>query len=360
MTITLNVHKTRRFHLVRFHRAVEGVADARYPDPDDRGYLGPEFGPIVSVLVGRTVTVRLMRLSIDPGAPLFVKSSDPATLAVHSPRGGAIRSGPHADIEITGVSGGHPKIAKLEVRFQSLTGPILHEMTVWVLTPLHVVLVPHVVTIAQAGVAGSGRAPTLNLASLMPRLHAIWVHYGITFRLNPAVNDAVSFAAAGIVGITEIAPLLGTNWIPGAINIYQVKQILDGGTLGFGFSRTSLATTTLRPRPPNPGLLLADNAATDPVAGAHALGHEIGHFFGLWHPENSPSQATNPAREDIWSRRHLMHNYANLTQAHNWKDNVGWGNLKPGEFVSIKHLPRLRTDAECTTARGVVGGSGPY
>ena len=177
--------------MVRFHRAIIGNPDVRYPDPDDRGYIGPEFGPIVGVLAGRTVTVRLKRLSIDRAAPLFVKTSDATAFTVHAPRGGRVPSGDFADIEITGVTGGNPKKAKLEVHYQSLTGPIIHEMSVWVFTPLNVALTPHMVTIGQAGApAGTAGVPSVaNLARIMPLVRAIWGHYGVTFTVNATVRN---------------------------------------------------------------------------------------------------------------------------------------------------------------------------
>ncbi|MEO7331730.1 MAG: hypothetical protein ABI193_24355 [Minicystis sp.] len=356
--INIKMHRTRRFHLVRFERAITGTVNAKYPDPDDRGYIGPEFGPMVGVLVGSTVTLRLKRLSIDNGAPLFVKSSDPAAFTVHSPRGGALRSREYNEIEITGVAGGNPRVAKLEVHYQSLTGPIIHELTVWVLTPLNVTLVQHKVTIAGAAAPGvpaaAGVPSTLNLGTIVPIVRAIWGHYGITFTLNAPVVDAVTFATAGIVQWAEEPTLLGTNWVPGAINVYTVHQIETGSTLGYGFSRSSFAGFGM----PNPAIVLADNSASDPVACAHALAHEIGHFFTLWHPENMQPPTE---REDTWCRRRLMHNYASLDPTANWKDNVGYGAGRAGDFVTIKHLSQQTTDGECTTARGTIGGAaGPY
>ncbi len=363
MSLRINVHRTRRFHMVRFHRAIIGNPDVRYPDPDDRGYIGPEFGPIVGVLAGRTVTVRLKRLSIDRAAPLFVKTSDATAFTVHAPRGGRVPSGDFADIEITGVTGGNPKKAKLEVHYQSLTGPIIHEMSVWVFTPLNVALTPHMVTIGQAGApAGTAGVPSVaNLARIMPLVRAIWGHYGVTFTVNATVNDNLSLATAGSVAWGELPTLLNSNWVPGSINVYLVSQITASSpgfiTLGYGFSRTSFAGFGM----PNPGIVLADGGGgivRDTMWWANDMAHEIGHFFTLWHPENL--QPPNH-REDTWSRRELMHNMNHMNGLGNWKDNVGYGHENRGCFVSMKDLSQLVTDNECTTARGTIGGAaGPY
>lgn len=360
-TIKVDIHKTRRFHLVRFRRAIaSGNPDVKYPDPDDRGYLGHEFGPIVGVLQGKTVTVRLERLNIDNSAPLFVTSSDVAAFTVRSPKGGKLGATQLIDIEITGATGGNPKIAKLRVHFQSATGPIIHEMTVWVFQPLNVAITPHLCTIAQTGVAGSGVTSVANLATIMPLVRAVWAHYGVTFTINATVNTTVTLAAAGSVSWAELGTLLGTNWVPGSINVYLVPQITSSGggtTLGYGISRVSAVTYSL----PNPGIVLADGGGgitRDAMWWANDMAHEVGHFFTLWHPENL--QPPNE-REDTWSRRMLMHNFNHMGTMGNWKDDVGYGNINRGCFVTMKNLSQLVTDNECTTARGTIASAaGPY
>ena len=86
MSLNIDVHRTRRFHMVRFQRAIVGNPHVKYPDPDDRGYLGPEFGPIVGVLAGRTVTE--------------MKWQSPARLRVTIPPDPIVKMGP-VDITIT-------------------------------------------------------------------------------------------------------------------------------------------------------------------------------------------------------------------------------------------------------------------
>lgn len=362
--IPVMVHHTRRFHLVRFHRATTGNPDEKCPDPDDRGYNSPEFGPVVGVLVGRTVKVRMTRLALDNAAPLFVKSSDEATFKVHAPATGRVPNGAFADIEITGVAGGNPKTANLEVHFNSLTGPIVHVLTVHVYTELKVSITPHLVTVAQAGApAGTaGITSVANVAAIMPLVRAVWVHYGVTFTVGSTINETLTLATAGEVGDAELATVLGTNWVPSSINVYLVPQFTPdptsgGVTLGYGFSRTSFSTFGM----PNPGILLADGGpgvTRTVMTWANDLAHEIGHFFTLWHPENKQDP---DERKDTWSRRSLMHNYNEMEVLGGWRDNVDYGVNLRGCFVSIKDLTHLTTDAECATARTAISGpSGPY
>ena len=131
--------------------------------------------------------------------------------------------------------------------------------------------------------------------------------------------------------------------------------------LAAAISRISAIVSAATFGMPNPGIILADTTAgatRDAMWWANDMAHEIGHFFTLWHPENL--QPPNE-REDTWSRRELMHNFNHMGTIGNWKDNVGYGNLNRGCFVSMKDLSQLVTDNECTTARGTIGGAaGPY
>jgi hypothetical protein len=384
MAIPLDVYKWRRVVMVRFKRAVTGDPVIDNPDMDDRGYTGADHGPIVGICQGDTVTVRLSRELIESSAKLYVKSTDTSVVTVASPALGKLPDRRDMDFQLQGVAGGNPKSAKIQVLYGSNVGRVIHELSVWVFTLITVRITPHMTTIGQTGAAGGGIGTIADLNAIMDLVRAIWRPCGVAFTVGAVRNEAVSFAAAGVVSDaawdnthqaqnTELNTLLSTNSIPNTINVYFVNQIGTGNTLGYGFSRSSSATFMLN----NPGIILADQTARGGRSGvmhwANDLGHEIGHFFGLWHPEQL--QPPNE-REDTWSRRMLMHNF-NLMRRHNpWPavdgdghsyahrpllDDVGYDDIRRGCFVTMKHFAQLTTDGECPTARATItSAAGPY
>jgi hypothetical protein len=365
MTIVLDVFKTRRLHFVRFERATTGNPQAGFPDPDDRGHL-VQFGPVVGVLQGRQVTVRLRRVTLETATPLFLKSSDTGAFTVDDPADGNVPASATHDFKITGVTGGNPRTARLEVRHRDASGPILASMEVRVFQPAPVTITPHMVTIAQTGAAGPGVGSAVTVSTIMDLVKAIWIHHGVTINVGATVNDNLTFAQAGTVAWgAELNTLLGTNWVPATINAYFVNRInmnnpAQNGVLGLGFSRTSFSTFGL----PNPGIVLGDtnmsgaSRVADLMWLANDLAHEVGHFFTLWHPENQQGAAT---RRDTWSRRMLMHNFNLMGSLGGHRDDTGYGNLRRGCFVTMKDLPQLVTDGESGTARGTITSpAGPY
>ncbi|MEW5979680.1 MAG: hypothetical protein AB1898_28105 [Acidobacteriota bacterium] len=377
MAVPLEVYKTQRLMLVRFERAVTGEPDPECPDPDDRGFTTPFGGPLVGVTQGKTVKIRLRRLKIESTAPLFVTSSDTTSLTIAEPGNGQLPSTDQTDIKITGVNGGtDKKEAKVQVRFGSDTGVILHELTVWVWRELDVDVTPHRITINASGTAGT--TPTADINAIMRKVGDIWGHYGIRFSVQPVINRTVTFATANIASDSpfpgEIATLLNTDWVPNTINAYFIRQIGTQSTLGYGFSRSSFASFSL----PNPGIILADRTGTGTTRSyvmfwANDLAHEIGHFFTLPHVEN---QQIPNEREDTWSRRTLMHNFNEMRSRNPWPSNsssgtpfrfrprfndAGYGTGRRGCFVTLKNLAQLARDGEATTARSVITSpSGPY
>ncbi|WP_394838684.1 hypothetical protein LVJ94_17475 [Pendulispora rubella] len=362
MGIPLSVYGERRVVLLRWRRARHGDPHLNYPDVDNRATRAPELAPVVGIQAGEEAVVRLERRAIDPNAELHVVSSDKGKVDVVLPADGKVPSGPHADIRLSGVSGGNPNEVKLEVRFGSATGPIVSILIVRCFSRRRVVMTPHLVTIAGPTGAG-GIASTANVAAIMSHVRAIWRHCGVDFTINATVNDTLNFASPGVVSDTpfpgEVATLLSTNWVPNSINAYFVQRIGAGGTLGYGFSRPSSVTFAL----PNPGIILADRAGPavhDTAWAGNDLAHEAGHFFQLWHPNN---QQPPTEREDTWSRRMLMHNFNTQPIMSNWKDDNGYGAIggsaRRGALVTHKDIPAIATDRECTTARNAIV-AGPY
>lgn len=370
VAITKSIYKWQRVVMVRFSRCPNprdprvnsGLPRADAPDVDDRGFTGTDHTSIVGITQGNSSTIRLVREEIEESAQLFVTSSDTNVVTILNPANGSLPNETCTAIKLHGLNGGNPRTAKIEVRFGNISGPIIHELGVWVFRPLRIRVTPHLVTIEQAG---GGVAPIVsgaNINEIMKMARAIWLPAGVTLNVGAIENDNVTFATAGIVSDNpfpnEINTILSTNWVPNTINIYFVHRIGASETLGYGLSRTTATTWGLA----NPGILIADTTASgfirDTLSWANTIAHEIGHFFRLSHVENQ--NADNP-RDDTWSRRMLMYPLNMLTQMNNWKDQVGYGNLRRGCLITMKNLTQLATDGECNTARSTISSAaGPY
>lgn len=370
MAITKSIYKWQRVVMVRFSRCPNprdprvnsGLPRADAPEIDDRGYTGTDHSSIVGITQGNSITVRLVREDIEKRAQLFVKSSDTNVVTIVNPANGSLPSETHMAIQLHGLNGGNPRTAKIEVRFGSISGPIIHELVVWVFRPLRIRVTPHLVTIGQAGAGVAPIASGANINQIMIMARAIWLPAGVTLNVGTIENDNVTFTTAGIVSDDpfphEVNTMLSTNWVPNTVNIYFVHRIGTNETLGYGISRRRATDWGLA----NPGIIIADTTAggfvRDILSWANTIAHEIGHFFALSHVENQ--NADNP-RDDTWSRRMLMYPLNMLTQMNNWKDQVGYGNLRRGCLITMKNLAQLTTDGECTTARRTItSAAGPY
>ena len=360
MALQKSIYKYQRLMLVRFVRAISGNPDPANPDIDDRGYTGTDHGPIVGVLEGQDIAVRLLRQNIETTARLFVTSSDINVVTIADPVGGLLPNDPNMLIALHGVAGENPRTAKVQVRYDSATGTILHELSVWVFSPLELDITPHLVTIAKSGGGTAPIGSIANASAIMNLVSAIWAPMGITFSVGAVQNENVTFANAGEVAWGEINTLLTTNHIPNTINVYFVHQIHSTGsmvTLGYGFSRSKIASYSFT----NPGIILADGGTgftRTLYMWGNDLAHEIGHFLRLEHTERRHSD--NP-RLDTWSRRMLMYPLGPMGTLGNWKDNVGYGNHNRGCLITMKDLSQLITDGECTISRTTVtSSSGPY
>lgn len=382
-----DVFHTKRLVLTRFVRAIDsGNPDPDKPDIDSRGWGDSDHASIVGCMEGETITVRLERLKIDGSATLFATSSDTSVITIDDPSGGLLPNG-NSEIQITGVKGGNPKKARVEIRFETSTGPIIHELLVHVYKKLTVDITPHFITIDDATTAGS--APTADLDAIMALVRAIWKPAGVDFNVGARRTKTVTFGTADIASDNpfpgEIGTLLGTKWPDGSdnrvddtINVYFIVQIGTGNTLGYGFSRASAKQFGM----PNPGIILGDRTAGS-VRGAvehwaNDLAHEVGHFFQLWHVD----EKQNPdEREDSFSNRNLMHVFNGMPNKTTWPlinrparvapeqarfDDYGYGLLPDGFAcrgcqVTIKELKNRKNDGQTKIARKTINSSkGPY
>jgi hypothetical protein len=378
MAFGQQVFKIQRMVPLQARRAVDGEPDDMHPDVDDRGFVGPEFGPVVSITKGKTVTLRLTRKKLDISAPIEAISTDTNIFTVADPANGKLPNAADMDIQITGVDGGGDrKQAKLQVKFGEF---VLFELTVIVFKELELDVTPHVITINGGGATGT--APVANVGQIMAKVQAVWGHYGIKVTAQPTQSRSINLSRVNSVnsnpfdGTGEVSRLLAVDHVPRTINAYFVREIQDdtsaGITLGLGISRRTATENHMS----NPGIILADGgpgfARNYVMFWANDLAHEIGHFFTLEHVENA--QIPNE-REDSWSRRMLMQNFNELRSPDPFPsgaeklrprfEEAGYGmgqrRGRRGCMVTLKHLPQLKFDAEAFTARTVINSAaGPF
>ncbi len=385
MSLSLPAFPTRRLVLVRFTRgapAGDPLLDA--PDIDERGYLAPFQGPVVSVAAGRTVKVGLQRFFLETRTALFAESSDPAIMRLANPVTGALPPDLQTTISFTGVDGGSDsRTAALRIRIGSITGPIIHQLNVVVFRPVSVRVTPHLVTVSSSSRAGT--LPVVDIPAVMQKVGDIWTPAGVTFTVQPTRRKTFVFKRADIVENAptpgEMATLCATrmpdgtpNWIPNTINVFFIVEFGEKSLFGLGFSRAAFKSFGM----PNPAIILADRSGTISRTGAiqfaQTLAHEFGHFFTLNHAGGG--QIPNE-REDTWSRRMLMHPFSPtirakdpfpindgdgkpFTQRPRFND-IGYGNLASGCLLTLKDLPQFTGDGECFTARAAITSpQGPF
>jgi hypothetical protein len=384
--IPLPVFPTRRLVLVRFTRgAPAGEPQGNAPDIDERGYLPPFQGPVASVTAGSTVQVGLQRFLLESSTPLFVESSDPGVVKVADPASGALPADQAMVIRFTGVDAGtDQRAARLRIRMGTITGPIIHELNVFVFRPLSVRVTPHLVTINSSSAAGV--APRVDIGAVMRRVADIWAPAGVTFSVQPTRPKSFTFTTVNIVGdsttprnelpvlFADRMPDRSPNFVPNTINVYFVVQV-GVKFLGLGFSRAAFRLFGM----PNPAIVLGERSGavvqTEVIKFAQTLAHEFGHFFTLDHVAGA--QIPNE-REDTWSRRMLMHPFSPNLRGVNSPgflplpdgtpfksrprfDDVGYGLLASGCLITLKDVPQVVGDAEIFTARAAISSpAGPF
>lgn len=381
-SLEIPLHYTRRVVLVRFERAVESAdPDPLYPDIDQRGERDDEHGGMFGVMVGRTVEVKVIRVHIGPRGPrLFAVSSRPTVLRVEGT--GELAAEWRTNVRVTGVaSAADSEDAQLEIHIGAADGPIVAFLTARVYLERNVDITPHRVQFTHQpphhAPLQTGNVPVANIAQIMDKVRAIWIHYGVTF--DVAAEGALEqVRVANVARVSddpypgELSRVLRSNWVANTINVYFVDRIGRANTLGYGFSPTVFHGEGL----PHPGILLADQtstARTGVMHWANDLAHEIGHFFRLWHvgKKQPPHEI-----QTSWARRQLMHNHNQLRSTGWWpardgdgnryqyrplQDDVGYGDLARGCLVTMKSLPHVQSDDQAATVRTTLTSPhGPY
>jgi len=381
MSIKLQVYKEMRLVPVRFERAKTGAPDEAFPDIDDRGhnFKVPAMGiaeskeirgPVIGLRKSQKIKIKLVREQIDHSAPLFITSSDDAVIKVTKPAAGKkLATGKSTIIELEGgdFAEANPKSAKIEVRYESKTGPIIYELTAYVFSPLPVFLQPHIVTINNNAGTG-GVKPAINVNNVMTQVKALWAAAGVKFVVQPIKEWSVNLPTANKMMWGDINTVLAKMWQANTVNIYVVREIDDA--LGLGISKAAHTGFGINKPCVFAGEKSGATIRADTYWWANDVAHELGHFFTLWHPTDDTTPSTNWSqwgREDTWSMRFLMHNY-NATFRENppgdpadWPafNDFGYGLESPGKAFRAGLIPlkNVRTgasagrDGQCSEAR---------
>lgn len=379
MAVKLQVYKEMRLVPVRFERAKTGAPDEEFPDIDDRGhnFKVPAMGiaeskeirgPVIGLRKSQKIKIKLVREQIDHSAPLFISSSDDDVIKVTKPASGvALATGKSTIIELEGgdFAQANPKSAKIEVRYESKTGPIIYELTAYVFSPLPVFLQPHIVTINNNAGTG-GVKPAINVDNVMAQVKALWASSGVKFIVQPSKEWSVNLPTANKMMWGDVNTVLAKMWQANTVNIYVVREI--DGALGLGISKAAHTGFGINKPCVFAGEKSGAIVRADTYWWANDVAHELGHFFTLWHPTDGPSASNAWKRYDTWSMRFLMHNWNYTGRAGppgdpaDWPtfNNFGYGQYQAnqpfrGGMVPLKNvrtgLDKAGRDGQCSEAR---------
>lgn len=360
----------QRFVPVRFERYVPPGQpfDPRYPELDERGYLDRN-GPVVSLVEGKTIELRLLRLHVGVSAKLVLRSTDESVVKVK------ISEPVQGIVALTGVAGSDsadPTDAVIEVRFGSASGPVLHRLHVEVYKMIDVAVAVHFVAIGDRNNPSVPPIPPSwgkeDIKLLLDEASKIWQMAGIRFVATAWRDETVHLDQAGAMKKVE-APTVGElNRVTRHMNMYVAKATTGTPDIGWGGENWALLVAEQSQRGIGHGIEVM----------AHTVAHEIGHFLGLLHPGTVNRKGDQHAvlvaggsveshmLEDYWSRRSLMYAAVGLMPAHiplaattrqrGRQMDIGYGLGRPGYMLCCKVVPRIVSSnqkSEIATARGI-------
>jgi hypothetical protein len=388
---TAQVWGGERIYMVGFGRAKTGDPHMDYPDVDDIGFTddahAAEHGPIVNAVTGDpAVKVRFHRVEISNSAKLYLVSTDPTVARITHPAGGLLSN--DRSQNFTFASGNAAGRAAIEVRYNYTDGPVIGRLYVQVNLRVNVLLRLHLVTT----VAGNGHTnPFLGVTAttsadrhaamkkLFRSINHIWVPHGVFLQVEDTMYDKAWTAAA--LGTAVYPPPDANLNQAGAtdpdrsalrVNVFFIPVFSSAATVAFATS-VNWAKTTLSYFPagaPAATRHLANHVMvrTSGLADTHAVAHELGHYFNLcaidgarpwaYHScaDTKVANDNQKIRDDSVTRRRIMYPYVGLPQmaTKTYRNNVGYGNLKPGDLVSSRRLSQDVTLDEVARATAVI------
>lgn len=408
MSIEISINNECRIVPVRFDRGIDGVQpDKRYPFIDDRGFnhnvpktnglkkATKVRGAVVGMAHSHEIEIKLVRENIAQDAPLFVTTSDDSVFSIVTPAQQDVCPDGNTNITIqsTEITGSKkPKTATLEVRFDSIDGPIISTLLVYVFPTILVNIRPYLVAI-------SGQAKT-NERRYMPLLDTDRVGYpylpinehlnkyfynmGIQLEQQPTVELSVEdFASEGtlkVEGQNKFAELKKIqNSSPDSrdadsICMYFVNYLEQGEALACS-ARRPPRNTQITQSCVVIGLHdLESEQEHDHQALIPIIAHEIGHFLGLHHPFEKDNPQNR--KQDSWTIRSLMHpttepereldDLSPHPEANNWHDFNFMQGVTVGGFIPMKDVfvkefagrKGLGSEAQCSAMRNFVAKKG--
>ncbi len=364
---------------IRFGRACTGPPQKDCPDVDARGFemanrprswgVTEVRGAMVGITVGDPVKIKLLRMDIDDRCPLYITSDKPNLVQVISPSPES-PLGADGIIQLKGLKDVRNDTAIIKVHLGSPDGPVIGELEPHTFNLIKVNVCVHRVTLqgTNHGISAMTGRSDADIDAMFEVVNAIWRPCGIEFVIKerrtptftlPSTTTLITGPRQGCVVIdnsnnwaVQHTELMGKNPRRHMVNVYFVNRIWDvsdpngGGTLGIGTSMTAGYG--------NYGVTLPD------AADENDLAHELGHVLNLdFHGGGVVAHAddratTNHFRQDIWTRRRLMHSYNPHpveTGEPAYRGNVGYGSDLRGCLITLKDLPNEDTDGEVAEAR---------
>jgi hypothetical protein len=318
---------------------------------------------MVTIEQGDTVRVRVLREDIDPGAPLFVTSTNPSIAAIAGPAG-PLRS--DGIFQIDAVKDVRNVAVKIQVHLGDVNGPVLGELEPHIFQLRALRVVAHLISI-NGGKENRTFHTKEDLVDFFNEVNVFWRAAGIRFIYDPAetkdgtirgfqVNGQVTTTAkppefsefSRLVNLVD--PVTKDRPDDTAINIYFVK-----------FAKIFIAATldATHPRTQGFGIIQADRQkdlkVTIPgadIGTPRALAHELGHYLDM--PLHAGELIPGKITGDIFSKRRLLFPSSQLNvkpETPNYRKDVGYGFGIPGSLVSVKDLSSERTDGEIARNR---------
>lgn len=361
---------------IRFERAVDdsGPPDDDAPALDDRGYRMPRppgwneteaRGPMVGIMVGDTVRIKVIREDLNWCAPLYAttsSSSDPQVELIKPEGGGEIprersRSRSSGFIEVKAIAS-TSEGQTVQIRLGDMDGPILGELEPHTFTPRRLNLALHVCEIHGPQKEGSipriGDAKVSNpsvLNRLMSLVRSIWRPAGIDF-IESQHYDVYEFAHADLVLKSETAQLVNQNHVRGHCNLYLIPYL--HGSVGiaddtpishpdYGNWNYPAAIDAVEGFVDDDGeVRRRDSLEDQDIADlrqevANSMAHEIGHYLTLPHA----GAVDSPGLPDTFARQQLMFPVNPLSPARHPEvrarfNDVGYGIDGEEEYVVVE------------------------